>query len=408
MVRKKASPKPSSGLAIPSAFQGAITNIPGPGLRHAQSISSSERMDTLRQLKQQKTGATHTALFGTSGLGQSVGNVNPSSYTNPYTHNFPVDILERPQSRHEQIEWNVRWYRENPIVRRVIDLHSQLPLSKMTVTKPASNSQAFSDYIHRFFLDMVRRMQLITKLRSNLAKAYWLHGDDFIFLEDQKLTDADNTNSEYMSTPSETDNQAQTNFFEVHKQIHKSSQRHWDTKYAKVTSNPLLGLVPEMRAQVLAGAPPRPKDPFILEHEFQDVFGTDAYKFLRVIHTIRDASVELKKFTDTINGKRTAGIARVNPQLLTKLGPEFLSYEHHNAFVKYKTGAKKVAEPKKEDEGPSDVDMALDPAKRPVFKLLGLEPINVEHIPRNERSVSPTPNLDFQQFLQDNPKIQRA
>lgn len=413
MPRKKTAavkPPTPTVTSIPAAFQGSVTRIPmTSSIKPAQSISSSERMNAFKQMREQKTAATHTALFGTSGMGQSAGSVNPSSYTNPYTHNFPVDILERPQSRHEQIEWNVRWYRENPIVRRVIDLHSQLPLSKLTISKPSSRSQAFSDYIHTFFMDMVRRMQMIPKLRSNVAKAYWLHGDDMVFLEDQKLQAENNHDSEFIAAPTETDNAAGTNFFNVHNHVHKSAQRHWDAKYASVVTNPILALVPNMMGKAMAGAPARPSDPFLSERDCKEVFGQDAYGFLKTVHILKDAAYELRKFADTINGKKTASLAKVSPQILTRLGPEFLSFEQHKAYVAYKTGAiskHKVAADTKEDEGPSDVDMALDPAKRPVFKLLALDPINVEHIPRNTRSVSPTPNLDFQQFLQDNPKIQ--
>jgi len=216
MTKKKvAAAKPTS---IPASFSGSsVTTSVSLGVpKYSQSMSSVERMDNLRQMRSQKTASSHTALFGVGGgMGGATGSLNPSNYTNPYTHNFPVDILERPQSRQEQIEWNVRWYRENPIVRRVIDLHSQLPLSKMTITKPASSSQAFSNYVHKFFLDMAKNMKLIPKLRSNLGKAYWLHGDDFIFLEDQKLDPNATNDSEYQTVPSEYDNQARTNFFDV-------------------------------------------------------------------------------------------------------------------------------------------------------------------------------------------------
>ena len=409
MAKKKAAPQPSAPI-IPSSFTSGITP-PAVGRKFAQSMSSVERMDSLRQMQGQKTASTHTALFGVGGgMGGATGALNPSNYTNPYTHNFPVDILERPQSRQEQIEWNVRWYRENPIVRRVIDLHSQLPLSKMTITKPSSSSQAFSNYIHKFFLDMARNMKLIPKLRSNLGKAYWLHGDDFIFLEDQKL-EPNATSSEYQVAPSEYDNQARTNFFDVHKHIHTSSQNDWDKKYARVMTSPMLALVPQMRDQALLNAPPRPAGPFLEEREFSDVFGAEANGFLQVVHTLKNAAYELKKFADTLSGRRTADISKIDASVLAKLGPEFLSYPQHKAYVSYKTSkvsSVKVATEKEEDEGPSDVDMALDPSKRPVFKLIGIDPINVENIPRNNRSVSPTPNLDFQQFLQDNPDIQKA
>ena len=425
MARKKAAaPKPAPApVSVPtSGIPAHLRGVMGPtftNVKHAQTMSNVSKIGAMRQMREQKTAANHSAMFGVGdgmmGMGGAMGGggmgMNSSNYTNPYTHNFPVDILERPQSRQEQIEWNVRWYRENPIVRRVIDLHSQLPLSKMTITKPQSSSPAFSEYVHQFFLDMVRRISLFPKLRTNLGKGYWLHGDEFCFLEDQKLAPNDGPNADpYMDTPTETANQPSTNFFDVHKFVHKSSQQKWDKKYAAIASNPLLSLAPELMNKAMAGAPPRPKDYTISEEEVRDVFGVEAHTFLKMVHTIKDAAYELKKFADALNGIKTSNVRSINAAVINKLGPEFLSYPHHLAYVKTKNASKfKVAaEPAKVDEGPSDVDMALDPSKRPVFKLLGLDPINVQHIPRNDRTVSPTPNLDYQRFLQDNPDIQKA
>ncbi len=387
----------------------APTPAPGPASKPAaaQSMSNPLQLERMRNAQRSKTASSHTALFGSSFQGGNMG-MSPSNYTNPYTHNFPVDILERPQSRQEQIEWNVRWYRENPIVRRVIDLHAQLPLSKMSITKPSSSSHALSDFVHQFFMDMTRRLQLFTKLRQNLGRAYWLHGDDFIFLEDQKMGENNKNDDPYGDAPSEYERQDRTNLFDVHRYVHQSSQKVWDAKYASVTSNPFLKLLPQHPAAV-EGIEKRPLDFVLDEDDFVNTFGEGAYNFIKTTHTLRNASNELKKFVDILDGRRSSNIASVNPLILTSLGPEFLSYAHHASYLKQSAKTIKVAEPRPtEDEGPSDVDMALDPDKRPIFKLLGIDPVNVENIPRNDRSVGKTPNLDLQKFLMANPEIQKA
>ena len=406
-------------MSVPSIFRATPTNFPGSVKpKPAQSMSNPERMDMMRQLKQTRTAAikaasthtaaSHTAMFGSSFMGGAAGSVQPSEYTNPYSHNFPVDILEHPQSRQEQIEWFIRFYREHPLVRRVIDLHTQLPMSKMTITKPASSSPAFSEYVHQFFMDMVTRINLQGKLKSNTAKNYWLQGDDFVFLEDQKEGENDYNDSPYRDVPDEASNPSKTNFFDVHRYLHTSAQKNWDDKYKSLNDNPFIKVIPGFLEQSKLNIPSRPKSASLNENDYLDTFGHTAFAFINTLHTIKNASRELKKFVDVVSGKKSAEIGSLHKALIENLGPEFLSFQHSAAFSKYKqaTNTFKVAESKEED--PSDVDMALDPSKRPVFKLLGLDPINVESIPRNDRAVSPTPNLDYQKFLRDNPKLQKA
>jgi len=121
------------------------------------------------------------------GFSKSAG-ANPSGTTEAQFSDFysPVlskDFLELPQNLKERRAWYRFFYSFNEMVRRAIDLHSELPLSKIRLQPPKCEDNEKSQYILTFFENMCDRIKLFKKLLA-LSHEYNLMGCCYIFLED--------------------------------------------------------------------------------------------------------------------------------------------------------------------------------------------------------------------------------
>jgi len=126
--------------------------------------------------------ATSTSR-GFSKLAGGSGGINESAFSDFYSPILSKDFLELPQNIKERRAWYRFFYSFNEIVRRSIDLHTELPLSKIRLTKPKCKDPVKSAYILSFFQNMVDRLGLFKKLLA-IAHEYHLMGVCYIFLED--------------------------------------------------------------------------------------------------------------------------------------------------------------------------------------------------------------------------------
>lgn len=100
------------------------------------------------------------------------------------------------------------FYKTNPVIGRVIDLHTDLPLSKMSLTPPANVPKIASDYIMHFYgkvLDKINFPDLIRKA----TLAYWIYGSVDILIGDDyegkhTLVDAEDTLASFANTAQDT------------------------------------------------------------------------------------------------------------------------------------------------------------------------------------------------------------
>jgi hypothetical protein len=122
-------------------------------------------------------------LFGDGGLGTA--DIADSQNIGYYNFEFPVDSLELPQSRKEELKFYRLSYDRDPIVSRAIDLHTELPMSKMILEKPKSSSEAFTDYIYDYYQALVSDTDLFDMLLQ-ATKEYWLIGEAFLYIEDSE------------------------------------------------------------------------------------------------------------------------------------------------------------------------------------------------------------------------------
>src|SRR4051812_34777265 len=111
-----------------------------------------------------------------------------------FSPQLSTDFLELPQSLREKRELYRHFYNTDPIVGQSIDLHTELPLSKVRLAtpKPTACPEGFKDahdygnYILWFFTEMCDRIKLFQRLVT-MVHHYWLDGSVFVFAEDSTV-----------------------------------------------------------------------------------------------------------------------------------------------------------------------------------------------------------------------------
>ena len=127
------------------------------------------------------------------GMGTS-GNTTLSGQSNFFSAPLSTDFLELPQSLREKRELYRHYYNSDPIVGQSIDLHTELPLSKVRLAapKPRTCPEGFDDphdysqYILSVFERMCKRIKLFQRLVTAVHHL-WLDGSISIFAEDSAV-----------------------------------------------------------------------------------------------------------------------------------------------------------------------------------------------------------------------------
>ena len=126
--------------------------------------------------------ATVSKGFKKSGSA-GMGGVTDAMYSDFYSPILSKDFLELPQNLKERRAWYRFFYSFNEMVRRSIDLHSELPLSRIRLIPPKCQDTEKSQYILAFFQNMCDRVRLFKKLLA-VSHEYNLMGVCYMFLED--------------------------------------------------------------------------------------------------------------------------------------------------------------------------------------------------------------------------------
>lgn len=111
-----------------------------------------------------------------------------------FSPQLSTDFLELPQSLREKREIYRHFYNTDPIVGQAIDLHTELPLSKVRLStpKPSTFPEGFKDahdygsYILWWFTQMCDRVKMFQRLVT-MVHHYWLDGGVFVFAEDSTV-----------------------------------------------------------------------------------------------------------------------------------------------------------------------------------------------------------------------------
>ena len=181
MPRKPAAPKPPKAPAAKPAKEpfnfasaGRYTTINEDGTVN-QNAAALTRISAMRHHKSKTAG-----LFSDGELGPA--NIADSNNIGYYSYQFPVDALEMPASRAEELEFYRLAYTRDPIVTRAIDLHTELPLSKMKLEKPKCSVESFADYVFDFYQRLMNDTRLFAEI-IQATREYHAIGEAFLFVE---------------------------------------------------------------------------------------------------------------------------------------------------------------------------------------------------------------------------------
>ena len=134
-------------------------------------------------------GVSFNTRVGTIGGGSSSHTVQSGAF-NFFSPQLSTDFLELPQSIREKREWYRFYCDTNPIVGQAIDLLTEIPLSKVRLSKPKSENKDLADKSMAFFEIMCSRLKLFRKLLE-ITHLYWLDGNVYIFAEDDDTDNAE-------------------------------------------------------------------------------------------------------------------------------------------------------------------------------------------------------------------------
>jgi len=102
---------------------------------------------------------------------------------NFYSPELSTDFLELPQSLDEQRNYYRFFYRADPFVGQAIDLHTELPLSKLRLNIPKAEDHQLAEKALAFCQKWSKSTGLLHRL-IEIVHDYHLIGEVFIFVED--------------------------------------------------------------------------------------------------------------------------------------------------------------------------------------------------------------------------------
>jgi len=130
-----------------------------------------------RRLTMGVNGARTKVAFGATGgtMGGMGGNF--------YSPELSTDFLELPQSMDEQRNVYRFFYRTHPFVHQAINIHTELPLSKIRLGMPHARNRGLAEKSLRFCEKWATRINLLRRL-IEVIHEFHLLGEVFVFLED--------------------------------------------------------------------------------------------------------------------------------------------------------------------------------------------------------------------------------
>jgi hypothetical protein len=127
------------------------------------------------------TSSMRSKVAGISGLGG--GGSTEGMGGNFYSPELSTDFLELPQSLHEQWNYYRFFYQSEPFVGQAVDLHTELPLSKIRIGLPQARNRDLAVASTRFCTKWAKRVQLLQRLISVVHERN-LIGETFVWFED--------------------------------------------------------------------------------------------------------------------------------------------------------------------------------------------------------------------------------
>ena len=147
----------------------------GDGKRKAKTGKPRKITSSLMRAK------TASAYGGMMGMGNA-GSVEGIG-GNFYSPELSTDFLELPQSLHEQWNYYRFFYRSEPFVGQAVDLHTELPISKVRIGMAKAKNRDLAVKATRFCERWAQRIGLLHRLLA-ITHDRNLIGEVFIWCED--------------------------------------------------------------------------------------------------------------------------------------------------------------------------------------------------------------------------------
>lgn len=172
----------TNGPAIPPQY------IVRTSVRQTRPYVSSGGHSNLTPKERLARQQLRTASIGSGGFS---GNTALSQQGSFFSPQLSTDFLELPQSLREKRELYRHFYNTDELVGQAIDLHTELPLSKVRLSPPKPrlapegfpSPENYGKYILSRFERMCKRIKLFQRLIT-MVHHYWLDGTCAIFAED--------------------------------------------------------------------------------------------------------------------------------------------------------------------------------------------------------------------------------
>lgn len=124
---------------------------------------------------------SRTASYG--GMSAGNGGSIEGSGGNFYSPELSTDFLELPQSQHEQWNYYRFFYRSEPFVGQAVDLHTELPISKVRIGTAKARNRELALASTKFCEKWAKRINLLDRLIS-IVHDRNLIGEVFVWCED--------------------------------------------------------------------------------------------------------------------------------------------------------------------------------------------------------------------------------
>lgn len=148
----------------------------------AGTSAGAERMREARQMQASASFSTAIAQFG----------ISPEFDNFDTLDILAIHLIELLQSnvygfqnltRYERNILFRYFHKYNPIIARIIDLHTDLPLSKARLQAPHDVPEIVRDYVMQFFERVFERLN-VNELLRDMVLAYYIYGEAYVQVED--------------------------------------------------------------------------------------------------------------------------------------------------------------------------------------------------------------------------------
>jgi len=166
-----------------------MTSRRGKEAQHPEENTSVRQLVNGDGKKKARTGkpkhvtSSMKSRIASGGYGGGFTNTIEGAGGNFYSPELSTDFLELPQSLHEQWNYYRFFYKSEPFVGQALDLHRELPLSKIRIGIPKAKNRDLATAAARFCERWAKKVRLLERLLS-ITHERNLIGEVFIWCED--------------------------------------------------------------------------------------------------------------------------------------------------------------------------------------------------------------------------------